>query len=273
MATFLSPGQPARRDRAPQAGLLTTVSPPRAPSGETLLVANSGLRWGDMAAPTADRVDPARRHPTLDRQVFETGDALALADPRTAANAPVRDPHPGGADLDALVSRRLGELGLGKLLFPLPKGCWARRSNYRRDTVERRHRRPASPAGPTAGARGRSTPRHVLATWRWPSPAPYRGPINLRCGRMLSPDKALQSGGAARRPQLRSECPLPPLLPPNDDFPPVFPQVFGPVWTHMDTTRGGRPTAKAQLRRGVGRNSRPGDVAQLARAPALQEGA
>ena len=42
---------------------------------------------------------------------------------------------------------------------------------------------------------------------------------------------------------------FPPVLPPTTHFPPVFPQLSGPLWTHMDTTKGGRPTPKAQLKR------------------------
>lgn len=49
---------------------------------QLLLVAYSGLGWGEMAALTAERVDPARRRITVDRQVIETRHALAVAPPK-----------------------------------------------------------------------------------------------------------------------------------------------------------------------------------------------
>jgi integrase len=78
---------------------------------------------------------------------------------------------PAGAGLAALVARRLGEIGPGDLLFPSPKGCWARRSNYRRNTFE--------PAAIAAGWPRRPdgrwawtfhSLRHVFATWALAQP-------------------------------------------------------------------------------------------------------
>ena len=65
---------------------------------QPLLVAYSGLRWGEMAALTADRVDPARRRITVDRQVIETRHALALAPPKNRRRRTTMYPArtPGG---------------------------------------------------------------------------------------------------------------------------------------------------------------------------------
>jgi hypothetical protein len=41
---------------------------------------------------------------------------------------------PGGVDLAALVERRLGEIESDGVVFPAPRGGWARRSNYGRNT-------------------------------------------------------------------------------------------------------------------------------------------
>jgi hypothetical protein len=41
---------------------------------------------------------------------------------------------PAGVDLTALVERRLAELPDDALVFPAPRGGWARRSNYGRNT-------------------------------------------------------------------------------------------------------------------------------------------
>jgi integrase len=140
---------------------------------QPLLVAYSGLRWGEMAALTAERVDPARRRITVDRQVIETRHALALSPPKNRRRRTTMYPArtPGGADLAALVARRLAEVGPGDLLFPSPKGCWPRRSNYRRNTFE--------PAAIAAGWPRRPdgrwawtfhSLRHVFATWALAQP-------------------------------------------------------------------------------------------------------
>jgi integrase len=140
---------------------------------EVLLVAYSGLRWGEHAALTADRVDLARRRITVDRQVIETSHGLKLAPPKNRRRRTTMFPSktPSGVDLAALVERRLGELPTDGLLFPSPKGHWARRSNYRRNLFD--------PAATTAGwprrADGRwqwtsHSLRHVFATWALAQP-------------------------------------------------------------------------------------------------------
>ena len=77
---------------------------------------------------------------------------------------------PSGVDLAALVERRLGELPTDGLLFPSPKGHWARRSNYRRNLFD-----PATTAGWPRRADGRwqwtfHSLRHVFATWALAQP-------------------------------------------------------------------------------------------------------
>lgn len=140
---------------------------------QILLVAYSGLRWGEHAALTADRIDVARRRIVVDRQVIETRHALKLAPPknrrRRATMYPARTP--AGVDLAALVERRLAELGPDAVVFPSPRGQWARRSNYRRNVFD--------PAARAAGwprrADGRwqwtfHSLRHVFATWALSQP-------------------------------------------------------------------------------------------------------
>ena len=50
---------------------------------EVLLVAYSGLRWGEHAALTADRIDVDRRRIVVDRQVVETRKGLKLGPPKS----------------------------------------------------------------------------------------------------------------------------------------------------------------------------------------------
>ena len=140
---------------------------------QVLVVAYSGLRWGEMAALTADRVDPARRCITVDRQVVETRHELSLGPPKNRRRRTTMYPArtPGGMDLADMVERRLDEIRPDGLVFPSPKGCCPRRSNYRRNTFE--------PAAVTAGwprtSAGRwawtfHSLRHVFATWALAQP-------------------------------------------------------------------------------------------------------
>jgi len=135
---------------------------------EILLVAYSGLRWGEHAALTADRVESVQRRIVVDRQVIETRHHLTLSAPknrrRRTTMYPARTPE--GVELASLISRRLRELGPAALLFPAPRGAWARRSNYRRNVFDPAARAAGWPRRPD----GRSvwtfhSLRHVFATW------------------------------------------------------------------------------------------------------------
>ncbi len=103
---------------------------------EVMLVASSGLRWGEHVALTADGIDLGRRRITVHRQVVETRSALRLKLPkgrrRRVTMFPARTP--GGVDLADLAERRLGEIDTTGLVFPASRGGWARRSNYGRNT-------------------------------------------------------------------------------------------------------------------------------------------
>ena len=140
---------------------------------QVLAVAYSGLRWGEMAALTADRVDMARRRILVDRQVVEGRHGLALAPPKNRRRRTTMYPArtPGGAELGALLARRLSEIRPDGLVFPSPRGAWARRSNYRRNTFD--------PAADAAGWPRRPdgrrawtfhSLRHVFATWALSQP-------------------------------------------------------------------------------------------------------
>lgn len=123
---------------------------------EILLVAYSGLRWGEHAALRAHRVNPQARRIAVARQVVEVGGGLKLTLPkgrkRRITVYPARTP--GGVDLAAMVERRLGEVGPDGLLFPSPSGRWARRSNYGRNTWD--------PAAASV-----NWPRRSDGRWRW----------------------------------------------------------------------------------------------------------
>ena len=150
---------------------------------QILLVAYSGLRWGEQAALTADHVDARRRRITVDCQVLETRHALYLSAPknrrRRTTMFPARTPQ--GVDLTSLVERRLSELEPEDLMFPSPRGLRARRSNYRRNIFEP----AATAAGWSRHGQGHWTfhsLRHVFATWALAQPGARIGDVSRLLG-------------------------------------------------------------------------------------------
>ena len=135
---------------------------------EILLVAYSGMRWGEHVALTADRVDPTRRRLVIDRQMLETRSGLQETLPKGRRRRVTMYPAaaPAGADLAEMVDRRLAELGPEDVVFPAPRGGWERRSNYGRNIWDPAATRAGWPRAET----GRwiwtfHSLRHVFATW------------------------------------------------------------------------------------------------------------
>ena len=135
--------------------------------------------------------------------------------------------------------RRVAEVGPAGLLFLSPKGCWARRSNYRRNTFDPAATAAGWPRSP-AGRRLWTfhSWRHGFATWALGQP----GARIEDASRFIParPPPTAVAGGTIR-------ASVPPDLPPSTEFPPGFPQVIRPVVTHLDTTKGGRRIAKVQV--------------------------
>ena len=135
---------------------------------EILLVAYSGMRWGEHAALTAAQLDGERRRITVDRQIIENRSALSLSLPKGRRRRVTMYPAvtPGGVDLAALVNKRLGELGdPGDLVFPAPHGGWARRSNYGRNLWDPAARDIGWPRHDDRWRWTFHSLRHVFATW------------------------------------------------------------------------------------------------------------
>lgn len=124
---------------------------------EVLLVAYSGMRWGEHAALRSGRVDAANRRIAVHRQIVEVGGTLKLALPKGRRRRTTAYPEvtPGGVDLAAMVESRVAEVGPDGLLFPAPRGGWARRSNYGRNLWD-----PAAEAV--------AWPRRADGRWLWP---------------------------------------------------------------------------------------------------------
>ena len=99
---------------------------------------------------------------SVDRQVIETRSALKQTLPKGRRRRVTRYPPttPAGVDLAGLVAARFAEVGPEALLFPVPRGGWARRSNYGRNTWDRGLCRQLAPA-----------PRRALGV-DLPQPAP-----------------------------------------------------------------------------------------------------
>jgi integrase len=140
---------------------------------EVLVVAYSGMRWGEHVALRASRVDVARRRITIDRQVIETRSGLKLALPKSRRKRLTMFLATTASDIDltAMITRRLGEVGPDGLRFPSPHGQWVRRSNYGRNLWD--------PAAETVGWPRRAgghwawtfhSLRHVFATWALAQP-------------------------------------------------------------------------------------------------------
>jgi integrase len=142
---------------------------------EILLVAYSGLRWGEHAALTAAQLDPERRRIRVDRHVVELRSGLEESLPKGRRRRVTMYPAvtPAGVDLDAMVRRRLDEIDdPGELVFPAAKGGWARSSNYRRYLWDPACEYVAWPHHPNR--RGWlwtfHSLRHVFATWALSQP-------------------------------------------------------------------------------------------------------
>lgn len=134
---------------------------------QILLVAYSGVRWGEHAALRAEQVDLDRRRVRVDRQVIETRNALKETLPKGRRRRTTMFPActPAGVDLEAMVKRRLHEMGAGDLLFPAPRGGWARRSNYGRFTWDPAAEEVGWPRGGRSWLWTFHSLRHVFATW------------------------------------------------------------------------------------------------------------
>ena len=135
---------------------------------EILLVAYSGMRWSEHVALSADRIDVDRRRITVDRQVIETRGTLKLALPKSRRRRVTMYPAqtPGGIDLAALVERRLADLPPDGIVFPAPRGNWARRSNYGRNTWDPAAVKAGWPRADNVGWHWTfHSLRHVFATW------------------------------------------------------------------------------------------------------------
>jgi integrase len=135
---------------------------------QILLVAYSGLRWGEHAAVSEPQLDIERRRIRVDRQIVEATGNLTQSLPKGRRRRVTMFPDltPAGVDLGQMVRRRLEEIEPGGLLFPAPKGGVQRRSNYGRYLWDK----AATDLGWERRPDGRwqwpfHSLRHVFATW------------------------------------------------------------------------------------------------------------
>jgi integrase len=109
--------------------------------------AYTGLRWGELAALTADQINPAARVITVDRKVAEIAGHLYLEAPKNRKRRQTIYPTatPAGYPLAERLAARLqaaraeqhaGTNPLG-LVFPSPCGKYWRSSNFNRNVLKR----------------------------------------------------------------------------------------------------------------------------------------
>ena len=135
---------------------------------QLLLVAYSGLRWGEHSALVAEQFDLERRRLSVNRQVIDSRSALVHSLPKGRRRRVTMFPEvtPAGFELAAMLERRLAEVDAGDPLFPAARGGWQRRSNYGRYIWDR----AAVEVGWPRRGDGRwlwpfHSLRHVFATW------------------------------------------------------------------------------------------------------------
>jgi integrase len=135
---------------------------------QLLLVAYSGLRWGEQAGLVPEQFDVERRRISVNRQVIDSRHRLVPGLPKGRRRRVTMFPEltASGVDLAAMVERRLSEVELGEPFFPAARGGWQRRSNYGRYIWDR----AAADVGWPRRADGRwlwpfHSLRHVFATW------------------------------------------------------------------------------------------------------------
>lgn len=124
---------------------------------EVLLVAYSGMRWGEHVALTADRVDPDRRRITVDRQVIGTRHGLKLAPPKNRRRRTTMFPAktPAGVDLAAFVEPGSASCPATGCCSRHPKG-----TGRHPRPLHRTRRRPLRPLLPSHRLNGGATDRH-----------------------------------------------------------------------------------------------------------------
>jgi integrase len=135
---------------------------------QLLLVAYSGLRWGEHAGLVAEQFDLERRRISVNRQVIDSRSGLLPGLPKGGRRRVTMFPEltPTGVNLAGMVERRLGEVEDGEPFFPASRGSWQRRSNYGRYVWDR----AAADVGWPRRPDGRwlwpfHSFRHVFATW------------------------------------------------------------------------------------------------------------
>jgi integrase len=110
------------------------------------LAAYSGLRWGEIAALTAAQADPDARVITVDRKVVEIAGHLYLETPKNRKQRRTVYPratpqgyllasHVAARAAQVRAEQRQGTNPLG-LMFPSPKGCHWRASNFSRRVLD-----------------------------------------------------------------------------------------------------------------------------------------
>jgi len=136
--------------------------------------AYTGLRWGELAALTADRVSQEARVVAVDRKVIEVRGRLFVEAPKNRKRRQTVYPSltPQGWPLGEKVAARIAEARTERdagtnplgLMFPAPAGGYWRSSNFRRRVLEGAYLAAGWRAADGAGQWTWHSLRHVFCT-------------------------------------------------------------------------------------------------------------
>ncbi len=158
-------------------------------------LAYTGLRWGELAALTAGRVDLARRRAAVAASVTEVNGRLVWGNPKNHERRSVPIPRFVATEL----AERIAGRAPGELVFTAPQGGVLRVRNFRRQVFDRAVRglvRSGSPARAAAhrcvsrdrfGSRSQGRPADAGAQDGDHDPRPLWTPVSGSAGRDCRP--------------------------------------------------------------------------------------
>jgi hypothetical protein len=213
--------------------------------------AYTGLRWGEIAAPTAARVSPGERGVLVDRKVIEVRGHLFVVTPKNRKWRRTIYPRftPRGWPLADMVAARIEAVRLEQeagtspmgLMFPAPAGGYWRSSNFRRASLRTATSLPGG--GPTAESAG--------------------GP-GTACGMSSAPSRCSAGGWRSRTspgwpgtPTTGSPGRCTSAAPPEPSIahslPPPAPTACRPPWEQAPATRHARAAGRQRRESSDGR--------------------
>lgn len=98
-----------------------------------LLLAYTGIRWGELAALKVERIDPVKRRINIVEAITEPNGTIVWGTPKSHARRSVPFPE----FLDTVIARHMSGKHRSDLLFTAPKGGVLRNSQFRKRRFDR----------------------------------------------------------------------------------------------------------------------------------------